>query len=118
MLRVFHTFVVLQMELAVDLWRFRVGLLLRSVSPRMVQAHFGVCLESLAVIWSFVHQHFADEGLRGLHLLWVLFFLRVYPTEDQAANFCVTADIPSTHMGRTSDSLQPSQYGNALLFLT
>lgn len=77
-----------QMELAVDLWRFRVGLLLHSVSPRMVQAHFGVCLEGLAVIWLFVHQHFAVAGLRGVNLLWVLYFLRIYPTEDQGANFC------------------------------
>lgn len=76
------------MELELATWRWHIGKLLRHQDDRTIKAHFGVCVESMVVIWHHICAAFLMAGMRGEHLLWILYFLKTYPTEDQGANFC------------------------------
>lgn len=79
---------VSRFELEVEIWRWRVNGYIRRTDDRTLHAHFGICLMAMVVVWRFIRDRFQLLGLRGEHLLWALYFLRVYPTEDQGANFC------------------------------
>lgn len=70
-----------------EVWVVVLSQYLHQVDQRRIRAHFGVGVPSLILIWHFVNIPFAAAGLRPKHLLWTLYFLRVYPTEDQGANW-------------------------------
>jgi hypothetical protein len=55
--------------------------LLTTFSDRKYQAFFGVGTYETAVIWHYIKK--SEVSL--LHLLWALYYLKVYPTEDVGA---------------------------------
>lgn len=75
-------------ERSVGVWQWRVGRYIRRNDERTVRAHFGISLPVIVLVWWHLNTVFALAGLRGDHLLWTLYFVRVYPTEDQGAVFC------------------------------
>lgn len=72
----------------VDAWRQLLLRYLHHCDKRTVRAHFGIDIESIVIVWKRIRHLFIDHGLVGEHLLWLLHYLRVYPTEDQGANWC------------------------------
>jgi hypothetical protein len=54
---------------------------------RQIKALYGACVATLQVLWVLCYEYFMAEKLQLVHLLWAMHFLRVYPTEDEAAAF-------------------------------
>ena len=61
----------------------------RKHTPRRFKSHFGVTLEIAELIWSKVENGDIplDYEFKAYHLLWVLYFLKVYPLQDCAEVF-------------------------------
>lgn len=60
-------------------------------SDRRFRATFGVSLSVATAIWELVLASYFTFELKisPMHLLWTLYFLKVYPTADVAAGRCV-----------------------------
>ena len=54
---------------------------------RTIQAHFGICVAAMTIVWELVAETAIRIGIRLIHLLWTLYFLKVFPTKDIGANF-------------------------------
>lgn len=57
---------------------------LRVSSERRVRSLFGVSTSVMTHVWRMIRLS-VDRSLRAQHLLWALYFLKVYPTETAAA---------------------------------
>ena len=75
----------------VSWWRIVCGLYLQKQTERVVKAHFGLSVVAIAVVWALVVGVATTLGIKPIHLLWALYFLKVYPTEDLAANLFGTS---------------------------
>ncbi|KAJ3280198.1 hypothetical protein HDU76_009248 [Blyttiomyces sp. JEL0837] len=63
----------------------------RAVWERAFVGHFGLKLDSFLDVWIHVRDEFQRQGLKRLHLLWALLYLKVYPTEILAASHLRTS---------------------------
>ena len=55
---------------------------------RVLRAHFGVGLDVAAFVWEkFEQLELLEQGDLPIHLLWLLFWWKVYPTYDVCARF-------------------------------
>lgn len=72
----------------INMWSALVGEYIKKPTKRAIKAHFGLAVETMAVIWVIIEPFKNVYSFQPLHLLWVYYFLKTYPTEDQAANFC------------------------------
>lgn len=61
-----------------------------TVSERSFSSLFGNPSVVLPAIWRHVRVPFAGAALRAFHLLWLLYWLKVYPTFDQGCVFWKT----------------------------
>ncbi|KAI9326844.1 hypothetical protein BDR26DRAFT_955298 [Obelidium mucronatum] len=52
---------------------------------RRYSALFGLSLDSTCDVWDIIKSDFHAAKLSKIHLLWCFYFLKVYPTESQAA---------------------------------
>ena len=59
-------------------------------SDRKVHAHFGVSLDIAIMIWQLIllSEYQWDIGIKATHLIWTLYFLKVYPTGDTGSARC------------------------------
>ncbi|KAI9353418.1 hypothetical protein BDR26DRAFT_1002385 [Obelidium mucronatum] len=55
-------------------------------------ATFGLCLESAVDVWTIVAKKVLADGLRKVHFLWCLVYLKEYPTERSAAGRFKTSE--------------------------
>lgn len=64
-----------------------IDVLLEKWELRTRKALFGLSMMTLYFLWDTLYMPFASQGLSLEHLFWGLYFLRKYPTEDEAAAF-------------------------------
>src|SRR5690242_2975182 len=74
-----------------QLWERVCGLYLHKPTEQIIHAHFGLCLSAITLVWLLIAETAHLHEVRPIHLLWALHFLKVYPTEDIAANFFGTS---------------------------
>jgi hypothetical protein len=62
----------------------------RKPSPRVYRAHFGISFTITCMIWDMIlHSDLQwDVAFNASHLLWALYYLKVYPSWDVAVSFC------------------------------
>ena len=58
-----------------------------TADKRVFRAHFGICLEAVVMIWSYL----TIPSVEPKHLLWSLYFLKVYPLVDVATTWAKTS---------------------------
>jgi len=64
--------------------------ILNRYEERTRKTVFGLSDVTIQLIWTLLAASFTDAKLKFKHLLWTLYFLRKYPTEDEGALFCHT----------------------------
>jgi hypothetical protein len=65
-----------------EFWQGEVRAYVRNL--KHVRSFFGTDIKVIALLWSAIGQDAESLKLYPCHLLWVLHFLRVYPTASQA----------------------------------
>lgn len=69
------------------------------VTGKSFPSLFGLAVQLLPVIWAYAGPAFrSTPDLYPFHLLWALYFLKVYPTGDQGATFWL---CDRSHFGST-----------------
>ena len=67
------------------------------VSPRVCKSYFFLPVESMVDVWNGVHQ--INPHLKVDHLLWALFYYKVYNTWDHSTQFfCVCRKTYQLHV--------------------
>lgn len=64
-----------------ELWKSIASAFIVRYHERVFREHFGVSVKHVIEIW----HHIASRNIQPVHLLWTLYFLKVYPTESVAA---------------------------------
>ena len=68
------------------------------VTERVFRAKFGLPSEVLPLLWFKLASMLHSSGQKAIHLLWTLFWLKVYPTDDVCADtWGVTANTFNLH---------------------
>jgi hypothetical protein len=58
-----------------------------SYNQRKFRAHFGVSVEAVSYIWTMVMLYSWSMPIDVSHVLWTLYYLKCYPTNDIASGF-------------------------------
>jgi lipoprotein signal peptidase len=70
-----------------QIWISVAAILLHHYTERLFNAHFGIAVYVLPVIYDFYRQRNVNPPRRD-HILFALHFLKIYPTENVGASFC------------------------------
>ncbi|KAI8842961.1 hypothetical protein BC829DRAFT_420242 [Chytridium lagenaria] len=92
-----------------------------TVWRRIFAAHFGCDQETLLELWEMVRNEAIDSGFRRNQFLWAMFYLKTYPTDDNAAGrFKVSATtwrMKVHSMWDNWECKQPSSYVDGVDYL-
>ena len=65
-------------------------------NPRMhvFVEHFGACATLCFILWlHLIRLHLLPQNAKPVYLLWALYFMKTYPTENVGAGFCCCGSI-------------------------
>lgn len=68
-----------------------IGIAFNFFNDRVFRSFFGIDQVTCAYVWSLIHSSVStSDSIGPKHLLWALYFLRVYAVEDINASMCKT----------------------------
>ena len=83
-----ETFLFLDVSLIPNIGRG----LSESTRNRRFWSYFGVSIDGSSDVWCYFFPYF-DKGKLPVHLLWILMFLKLYPTEEVGAGIARSNEI-------------------------